>query len=251
MRKSKLRCCWFDQFLIELDTAGIGQDDRRQRITITSSFRRRIQSGESSRFPMGSPPSRERRVPCILSPHVFPEPPSTHECFALLDDRDASDALPRSRLYTGYIGQLACNQASELPAMLEGMQQALAQGQHAVGLFAYELGEDLQQIGARREPRQPSRVLLFRHCARLSADEVERMAGASRRPAKAGRHRTGARQRHAGRIHRCDRAHPRLHRGRRHLSGQLHLPPAFRRLRFAARRCMRACGSGSRFRMAH
>jgi para-aminobenzoate synthetase/4-amino-4-deoxychorismate lyase len=94
------------------------------------------------------------------------------ECFALLDDSDASDVLPRSRLYTGYLGRLECRQASELPAMLEDMRQALAQGQHAVGLFAYELGAELQHIAPRREPGSVSQVLLFKQCARLSSAQV-------------------------------------------------------------------------------
>jgi para-aminobenzoate synthetase/4-amino-4-deoxychorismate lyase len=94
------------------------------------------------------------------------------ECFALLDDRDASVLLPRSRLYTGYLGRLECRAASALPAMLENMQQLLAQGQHAVGLFAYELGADLQHIAPRPEECALSQVLLFKHCAHLSAAQV-------------------------------------------------------------------------------
>jgi para-aminobenzoate synthetase/4-amino-4-deoxychorismate lyase len=105
------------------------------------------------------------------------------ECFALLDDSSASDASnsqPRSRLYTGYLGQLECRQAKALSAMLENLQQALAQGQHAVGLFGYELGADLQRIAPRSDPSSDpdfdrgvlGRVLLFKHCAHLSVAEV-------------------------------------------------------------------------------
>jgi len=71
-------------------------------------------------------------------------------CFALLDDSTASADNPRSRLYTGFVGELACAQASELPTLLEQMQQALRDGRHAVGLFSYELGADLiGEIGVR------------------------------------------------------------------------------------------------------
>ncbi len=95
------------------------------------------------------------------------------DCFALLDDCDANAADPRSRLYTGYLGALTCHSDSELPALLERMQRALRQGQHAVGLFAYELGAQLHGI----EPRLPmpplAQVLLFERCERLSATQVE------------------------------------------------------------------------------
>lgn len=94
------------------------------------------------------------------------------ECFALLDDNEASDLQPRSRLYTGYLGKLECGQVSELPTMLENLDQALARGQHAVGVFAYELGADLQHIAPREELRALSQVLLFTYCACLSSAEV-------------------------------------------------------------------------------
>jgi len=57
--------------------------------------------------------------------------------------------------------------------MLAGVQDALAQGQHAVGLFAYELGEDFHGIAARGETRALSQVLLFERCEHLSAAQVD------------------------------------------------------------------------------
>ena len=88
------------------------------------------------------------------------------DCFALLDDRDGA-----SRLYTGHVATLACADAAALPGVLQNMQDAMAQGLHAVGLFSYELGAQMQGVEARAgEPL--SQVLLFAHCERLSAQQV-------------------------------------------------------------------------------
>jgi para-aminobenzoate synthetase/4-amino-4-deoxychorismate lyase len=99
------------------------------------------------------------------------------DCYALLDDCDAGAADPRSRLHTGFIGALSCDSAAELPALFEQMQQALRQGRHAVGLFAYELGAQMQRIDRGRPAQslaQPlAQVLLFERCERLSATQVE------------------------------------------------------------------------------
>ena len=102
---------------------------------------------------------------------------SHEEIFALCDDSGASDAAPRSRLYTGYLGGLECHRAEDLPSMLEGMQRALTQGQYAVVLFSYELGADLQKIArphdAKDDKYTPSRVMLFQSCAMLSAEQAD------------------------------------------------------------------------------
>ena len=94
------------------------------------------------------------------------------ECFALLDDRDASVADPRSRLYTGYLGALRCEGAAGLPGTLNALQQALQQGHHAVGLFNYELGAEMQGIASREDAPPTAQILLFSRCERLSAQEV-------------------------------------------------------------------------------
>ncbi|HJU71068.1 MAG TPA: bifunctional anthranilate synthase component I family protein/class IV aminotransferase [Paucimonas sp.] len=98
------------------------------------------------------------------------------DCFVLLDDCNATAAAPRSRLYTDYAGVLSCTNVSELVSMLERMADALQAGLHAVGLFAYELGAELHAIAAREEwgRTDPAQILLFRHCERLSADQVGR-----------------------------------------------------------------------------
>lgn len=94
-------------------------------------------------------------------------------CFALLDDIDASAADARSRLYTGYLGMLSCQQASQLPALLEEMQQALQQGQFAVSLFSYELGAALHDIAPHVGEQPLAEILIFEHCEHLSTTQVE------------------------------------------------------------------------------
>lgn len=97
------------------------------------------------------------------------------DIFALCDDSGASDALPRSRLYTGYVERLQSHGAEDFPAMIEAMQQALARGLHAIALLSYELGADLQGIAyAGKLPvAVVSQVLLFRDCTFLSAGQAD------------------------------------------------------------------------------
>ncbi|MFL9923384.1 bifunctional anthranilate synthase component I family protein/class IV aminotransferase [Herbaspirillum lusitanum] len=102
---------------------------------------------------------------------------SMPNCFALLDDYQASPAEPRSRLYTGYRQALSCADAAAFPLMLEQMQQALQQGLHAVALWTYELGAALHDIpagshaGAAGLPL--AQVLLFDECRHLSREQVD------------------------------------------------------------------------------
>ncbi len=99
-------------------------------------------------------------------------------CFALLDDASPDGGTqPRSRLYTGHAGTLACHDMAGWPALLADMQRALADGLHAVALCSYELGGELLQLpaAARRAPPDGTalaRVLLFARCQILSAAEV-------------------------------------------------------------------------------
>ena len=94
------------------------------------------------------------------------------ECFALLDDASAAGS-PRSRLYTGHAGTLACHDSAGWPRLLERMQQALRRGQHAVCLCTYELGRHLQGLPARSDGCEAlARILLFERCEHLSPEEV-------------------------------------------------------------------------------
>ncbi len=94
------------------------------------------------------------------------------DCFALLDDSSATNTEPRSRLYTGYAGALSCPHPDQLPALWEGLQRALNEGRHAVGLFSYELGAAMHGIAPHADAAC-SRVLLFDRCQHLSAAEAD------------------------------------------------------------------------------
>ncbi|NGZ83443.1 chorismate-binding protein [Duganella aceris] len=104
------------------------------------------------------------------------------EVFALLDDASPEGAQPgttRSRLYTGHTGTLRCDDIGAWPQLLQQMQAALARGEHAVTVLSYELGNALLGIAApdaasATAPTAPplAQVLLFSHCAQLSAIQV-------------------------------------------------------------------------------
>ncbi|MET0321683.1 MAG: aminodeoxychorismate synthase component I [Duganella sp.] len=108
------------------------------------------------------------------------------DCFALLDDASPSAAtdgapVPTSRLYTGHVATLRCDAMAGWPDLLARMQAALARGQYAVTLCSYELGEQLLDIdGVARAaascaapfPLPLAQVLLFEHCALMTAAEV-------------------------------------------------------------------------------
>jgi len=100
------------------------------------------------------------------------------DCFALLDDHQASPAEPRSRLYTGHARTLICTDAAGFAALLTDMQAALDAGQHAVALWSYELGAALQGLPHRPLSGPLARVMLFARCERLAAAEVEAWLGA-------------------------------------------------------------------------
>lgn len=89
-------------------------------------------------------------------------------CFALLDDCNATDLAPRSRLYTGYCRTLSCETVEQLPALLADIETST---RYAVLLLSYELGAAMQQI-APRDHGPLARVLLFENCQHLSANAV-------------------------------------------------------------------------------
>jgi para-aminobenzoate synthetase/4-amino-4-deoxychorismate lyase len=95
--------------------------------------------------------------------------------FALLDDASAEGhAQARSRLYGGYAGMLACQRIEDWPRLLDGVQDALARGLHAVPVLTYELGKQLAGIAPARELHAPlAQVLLFERYDMLDAAEVD------------------------------------------------------------------------------
>jgi len=96
------------------------------------------------------------------------------DCFALLDDCDASQADPRSRLYSGHTGTLRCEDAAALPGVLDTMYDALRKGHHALGVFCYELGGQMHEIAPREGVQPLAQILLFENCEHLSSQQVDR-----------------------------------------------------------------------------
>jgi para-aminobenzoate synthetase/4-amino-4-deoxychorismate lyase len=96
------------------------------------------------------------------------------QCFALLDDSEASAATPTSRLYTRLVRSFCCMMADDFPQLLALMQQGQREGLHAVALFSFELGAALQGVDmGRRAEKELAQVLLFGHVERLSAVAVD------------------------------------------------------------------------------
>ncbi|MRW85019.1 aminodeoxychorismate synthase component I [Pseudoduganella sp. FT26W] len=103
----------------------------------------------------------------------------TTEVFALLDDASPQGLQTgsRSRLYTGHAGTLRCDDIATWPQLLDQMQAALARGEYAVTVCSYELGEELlarapDQAPPRARATPLAQILLFKHCALLTAAEV-------------------------------------------------------------------------------
>ena len=100
------------------------------------------------------------------------------DCFALLDDVQATPVQPTSRLYQGFEREHRCTDPVGLDAMWAQVDADQRSGLHAVLLVDYEWGAKLLKAGHERlgqhSQRDASalRVLLFRELSRLSAAEV-------------------------------------------------------------------------------
>jgi len=98
--------------------------------------------------------------------------PARSDCYALLDD--ASDGNgSRSRLYTGFMQELRCEDPAQLAATWAQAEAAMRGGAHAVLLADYEWGVRLQGLPVPAEAPQALRIVLFSACARLSRSEVD------------------------------------------------------------------------------
>lgn len=95
------------------------------------------------------------------------------EPFALLDDRSADDFSPRSRLYTCWQHTLKCHHTEDLPTLFNKTKVAQSEGLHAVGFFAYELGQGLMGLPVSPEAGVLAEVMLFEKCERLKAKDVD------------------------------------------------------------------------------
>ncbi|MFL9949149.1 aminodeoxychorismate synthase component I [Paraburkholderia agricolaris] len=100
--------------------------------------------------------------------------------FALLDDCDATAARRSSRLYTGFVHERVCVDATQLELMCETVAADARRGLHAVVLADYEFGRHLldgdQAHRALKETQRGDatlRFLLFERCEKLSRDDVD------------------------------------------------------------------------------
>ncbi|QTN25945.1 aminodeoxychorismate synthase component I [Rhizobacter sp. AJA081-3] len=90
---------------------------------------------------------------------------------ALLDDRDATESNPTSRLYTGFVSEHRCADPATLDATWAAVEADQRAGLHALLLADYEWGARLLKAG--HEGLAPAdhgalRVLMFERCERMS-----------------------------------------------------------------------------------
>ncbi|GAA0750155.1 aminodeoxychorismate synthase component I [Ideonella azotifigens] len=99
-------------------------------------------------------------------------------CFALLDDRAATNARPSSRLYEDFERAHVCAEPALLDATWAQVDADLRAGLHAVLLADYEWGAKLLKAGVRPGDDKPGedralRVLMFRTLTHLSREAVD------------------------------------------------------------------------------
>ena len=127
---------------------------------------------------------------------VNPGGAAGHAMFALLDDGDSTADSRSSRLYTGFVRELACERAADLDAVCAQVNAELGKGLHALVIGDYEFGRTLEF--AKRDTTLPIetqhghaalRFLLFERCEKRSRDEIDAWLAAqegSEAPAPAG-----------------------------------------------------------------
>ena len=96
---------------------------------------------------------------------------------ALLDDRDATDANPTSRLFTGFVREHRNDDPGRLDATWAAVEADQRAGLHALLLADYEWGARLLKAGHERlapEAQGALRVLMFGRCERLSREAATR-----------------------------------------------------------------------------
>ena len=105
-----------------------------------------------------------------------------HPVFALLDDCNATEQHPSSRLYTGLVREHRCTDPRTLNTFWQQVEQDQQMGLHAVLFADYEWGCKLQQAGLRTTDGDAPgalRVLMFRQLQRLSSAEVNHWLAAA------------------------------------------------------------------------
>ncbi|MFT0169893.1 aminodeoxychorismate synthase component I [Paraburkholderia mimosarum] len=100
--------------------------------------------------------------------------------FALLDDGDSTAESRSSRLYTGFVRELACERAANLDAVCAQVNAELGAGLHALVIGDYEFGRALEF--AKRDTASSFetqhgdaalRFLLFERCEKCSREEAD------------------------------------------------------------------------------
>jgi len=95
--------------------------------------------------------------------------------FVLLDDCNATELQPTSRLYTGFVRERRCTDPRTLDTFWQQVEQDQREGLHAMLFADYEWGCKLQRAGLPATEGAPSgalRVLMFRQLQKLSSDAV-------------------------------------------------------------------------------
>ncbi|WP_233880144.1 aminodeoxychorismate synthase component I [Paraburkholderia flagellata] len=100
--------------------------------------------------------------------------------FALLDDGDSTAHSRSSRLYTGFVRELACERAADLDAVCSQVNAELSAGLHALVIGDYEFGRALEfaKHGTAssietQHGHAALRFLLFERCEKRSREEVD------------------------------------------------------------------------------
>ncbi|MCX5539849.1 aminodeoxychorismate synthase component I [Paraburkholderia sp. CNPSo 3076] len=100
--------------------------------------------------------------------------------FALLDDGDSTAISRSSRLYTGFVRELACERAADLDAVCAQVNAELGKGLHALVIGDYEFGRTLEF--AKRDTASSIetqhghaalRFLLFERCEKRSREQTD------------------------------------------------------------------------------
>ena len=95
--------------------------------------------------------------------------------FSLLDDAAGCDApgLRSSRLCHAWQREIAFRHGDDPAEFFEALDKALASGLHAVGLFDYEFGHQLQRLPTADGERPLATIQLYERCDRLDRNEVD------------------------------------------------------------------------------